>query len=178
MAIVPSTAKAQIAGGTPPFLNAQMTRGAVLKKTFVCQATNTIAANSVIQDIDLPEGCVIDLSSIALSHNGIGASNLQLGIAVTDKNGAIVGAPTVFATLSTTATAYEIVRSQTTNGNVPQGGLLLDPYTIIQDPNVPGINLEDRYILKERYHLCLTVANSAAINSTKMFTVIMDCIIP
>lgn len=66
MAPFPSMAKAEIDGGVPPFLNAQMSRGATLKKVISYTAEgDATAASSTIQDIDLPEGCIIDLSSIA-----------------------------------------------------------------------------------------------------------------
>ena len=52
MATFPSMAKAEIDGGVPPFLNAQMTRGAVLKKTFVYKSgTAATPEGATIQDI-------------------------------------------------------------------------------------------------------------------------------
>lgn len=81
MATFPSMAKAQVAEGLPPFLNAQMSRGATLKKVVAYTAgTAVTAGDSIIQDIDLPEGCIIDLSSVALSHNGVGAGNYTVGV--------------------------------------------------------------------------------------------------
>lgn len=113
MATFPSMAKAEIDGGVPPFLNAQMSRGATLKKviSYTAEGADT-AASSTIQDIDLPEGCIIDLSSIALSHDGVGAGNYTVAVALTDKNGNIVNniiAP--IGDLAATATANEIVKS-------------------------------------------------------------------
>lgn len=184
MATFPSMAKAKIDGGVPPFLNAQMSRGATLKKVVAYTAgTAVTAGGSTIQDIDLPEGCIIDLSSIALSHNGVGAGNYTVSVALTDKNGNIVDnmiAP--IAVLAATATANEIVRNNTTaDGNDP-GLLMFDPYEKILSyidssggwPDVRNKNS----VLKERYHFCIVVQNSVAVAANKTFTIVMDCIIP
>lgn len=184
MATFPSMAKAEIDGGVPPFLNAQMSRGATLKKVISYTAEGAAtAASSTIQDIDLPEGCIIDLSSVALSHNGVGAGTYTVGVAPTDKNGNIVDnmiAP--IAVLAATATANEIVRlGVTSNGNKP-GLLMVDPYEKILSyidssggwPDVRNKNS----VLKERYHFCIVVQNSAAVAANKTFTIVMDCIIP
>lgn len=184
MATFPSMAKAEIDGGVPPFLNAQMSRGATLKKVISYTAEGTAtAASSTIQDIDLPEGCIIDLSSVALSHNGVGAGDYTVGVALTDKNGNIVDnmiAP--IAVLAATTTANEIVRLDVTSkGNKP-GLLMLDPYEKILSyidssggwPDVRNKNS----VLKERYHFCIVVQNSAAVETNKTFTIVMDCIIP
>lgn len=184
MAIFPSMAKAEIDGGVPPFLNAQMSRGATLKKVISYTAKGAAtAASSTIQDIDLPEGCIIDLSSIALSHDGVGAGNYTVAIALTDKNGNIVNnmiAP--IGVLAATATANEIVRlGVTTNGNDP-GLLMLDPYEKILEyidssGDLPEVRNKNS-VLKERYHFCIVVQNSAAVVANKTFTIVMDCIIP
>lgn len=184
MATFPSMAKAQVAEGLPPFLNAQMSRGATLKKVVAYTAGPAVTAgDSTIQDIDLPEGCIIDLSSVALSHNGVGAGNYTVGVALTDKNGNIVNniiAP--IAVLAATATANEIVRNNTTaNGNAP-GLLMFDPYEKILSyidssggrPDVRNKNS----VLKEKYHFCIVVQNSAAVAANKTYTVVMDLIIP
>lgn len=184
MATFPSMAKAQVAEGLPPFLNAQMSRGATLKKviSYTAEGTNT-AAESIIQDIDLPEGCIIDLSSIALSHNGVGAGNYTVAVALTDKNGNIVNdiiAP--IGVLAATATAGEIVRNNTTDKGNGLGLLMLDPYEKILSyidssggfPNVRNKNS----VLKEKYHFCIVVQNSSAVPANKTFTIVMDCIIP
>lgn len=184
MASFPSMAKAEIDGGLPPFLNAQMSRGATLKKVISYTAEGAAtAAGSTIQDIDLPEGCIIDLSSVALSHNGVGVGNYTVGVALTDKNGNIVDnmiAP--IAVLAATATANEIVRNNTTaNGNDP-GLLMLDPYEKILSyidssggwPDVRNKNS----VLKEKYHFCIVVQNSPAVDANKTFSVVMDLIIP
>lgn len=184
MATFPSMAKAEIDGGVPPFLNAQMSRGATLKKVISYTAKGAAtAASSTIQDIDLPEGCIIDLSSIAFSHNGVGAGNYTVAIALTDKNGNIVNniiAP--IGVLAATATANEIVRNNTTaNGNDP-GLLMLDPYEKILEyidssGDLPEVRNKNS-VLKEKYHFCIVVQNSAAVAANKTFTVVMDLIIP
>ena len=183
MATFPSMAKAEIDGGVPPFLNAQMSRGATLKKVISYTAEGAAtAASSTIQDIDLPEGCIIDLSSIAFSHNGVGAGNYTVAVALTDKNGNIVNnmiAP--IGVLAATATANEIVRLDvTSNGNKP-GLLMVDPYekilTAISGDEMPDAQNKNS-VLKERYHFCIVVQNWAAVAANKTFTIVMDCIIP
>lgn len=184
MATFPSMAKAEIDGGVPPFLNAQMSRGATLKKVISYTAEGAAtAASSTIQDIDLPEGCIIDLSSVALSHNGVGPGKYTVCVALTDKNGNIVDnmiAP--IADLAATATADEIVRlGVTSKGNKP-GLLMLDPYEKILSyidsrGELPEVRNKNS-VLKERYHFCIVVQNSAAVAANKTFTIVMDCIIP
>lgn len=184
MATFPSMAKAKIDGGVPPFLNAQMSRGATLKKVVAYTAgTAATAGGSTIQDIDLPEGCIIDLSSIALSHNGVGAGTYTVAVALTDKNGNIVNnmiAP--IGVLAATATAGEIVRlANTSNGNKPEL-LMVDPYEKIlpyidSSGGFPDVRNKNS-VLKERYHFCIVVQNSEAVVANKTFTVVMDCIIP
>lgn len=184
MATFPSMAKAEIDGGVPPFLNAQMSRGATLKKVISYTAEGAAtAASSTIQDIDLPEGCIIDLSSIALSHNGVGAGNYTVAVALTDKNGNIVNnmiAP--IGVLAATTTSSEIVRlGVTSNGNKP-GLLMVDPYEKIlsyidSSGELPEVRNKNS-VLKERYHFCIVVQNSAAVAANKTFTIVMDCIIP
>ena len=184
MATFPSMAKAEIDGGVPPFLNAQMSRGATLKKVISYTAEGAATkASSTIQDIDLPEGCIIDLSSIALSHNGVGAGVYSVAIALTDKNGNIVNnmiAP--IGVLTATDTANEIVRlGVTSNGNKP-GLLMVDPYEKIlayidSSGDLPEVRNKNS-VLKERYHFCIVVQNEAAVAANKTFTIVMDCIIP
>lgn len=184
MATFPSMAKAEIDGGVPPFLNAQMSRGATLKKviSYTAEGADT-AASSTIQDIDLPEGCIIDLSSIAFSHNGVGAGYYTVAVALTDKNGNIVDnmiAP--IAVLMATDTANEIVRNNTTDyGNAP-GLLMIDPYEkilsyIYSSGGWPDVRNKNS-VLKEKYHFCIVVQNLAAVAANKTFTIVMDCIIP
>lgn len=184
MATFPSMAKAEIDGGVPPFLNAQMSRGATLKKVISYTAEGTATAvSSTIQDIDLPEGCIIDLSSIAFSHDGVGAGNYTVAVALTDKNGNIVNniiAP--IGVLAATGTANEIVRlGVTSNGNKP-GLLMVDPYEKIlgyieSSADLPEVRNKNS-VLKERYHFCIVVRNSAEVAVNKTFTIVMDCIIP
>lgn len=184
MATFPSMAKAEIDGGVPPFLNAQMSRGATLKKVISYTAKGAAtAASSTIQDIDLPEGCIIDLSSIALSHNGVGAGNYTVAVALTDKNGNIVNnmiAP--IGVLAATVTANEIVRLVLTDKGNDPGLLMLDPYEKILEyidssGDLPEVRNKNS-VLKERYHFCIVVRNSAAVAANKTFTIVMDCIIP
>lgn len=180
MATFPSMAKAEIDGGVPPFLNAQMSRGATLKKVISYTAEGAAtAASSTIQDIDLPEGCIIDLSSIAFSHNGVGVGEYTVAIALTDKNGNIVNniiAP--IGVLAATATANEIVRLGVTSN----GLLMLDPYEKILEYIDSGGELPEvrnkNSVLKERYHFCIVVQNSEAVAVNRTFTIVMDCIIP
>lgn len=182
MATFPSMAKAEIDGGVPPFLNAQMSRGATLKKVISYTAEGAAtAASSTIQDIDLPEGCIIDLSSIALSHNGVGAGNYTVAVALTDKNGNIVNnmiAP--IGVLAATANTGEIVRLGGTPEGNKQGLLMVDPYErILQYIRAELPEVRNKHsVLKERYHLCIVVQNSAAVAADKTFTIVMDCIIP
>lgn len=184
MATFPSMAKAKIDGGVPPFLNAQMSRGATLKKVISYTAEGAAtAASSTIQDIDLPEGCIIDLSSIAFSHDGVGAGNYTVSVALTDKNGNIVNnmiAP--IGVLAATATADEIVRLDVTSKGNKQGLLMVDPYEkilqYIEDSAVLPEVRNKNSVLKERYHFCIVVQNSAAVAANKTFTIVMDCIIP
>lgn len=183
MATFPSMAKAEIDGGVPPFLNAQMSRGATLKKVISYTAEGAAtAASSTIQDIDLPEGCIIDLSSIALSHNGVGVGNYTVAVALTDKNGNIVNnmiAP--IGVLAATTMANEIVRLGVTPDD-NKGLLMVDPYEKILSciessggwPDVRNKNS----VLKERYHFCIVVQNSESVAPNKTFTIVMDCIIP
>lgn len=182
MATFPSMAKAEIDGGVPPFLNAQMSRGATLKKVISYTAEGTATeAKSIIQDIDLPEGCIIDLSSIALSHNGVGAGTYTVSVALTDKNGNIVNnmiAP--IGDLAATDMAGEIVRLSATSEDNAPGLLMLDPYEKILEKiggGLPEVRNKNS-VLKERYHFCIVVQNNAAVAANKTFTIVMDCIIP
>lgn len=84
--------------------------------------------------------------------------------------------------LAATATANEIVRlGNTSNGNDP-GLLMLDPYEKIlayidSSGGLPEVRNKNS-VLKERYHFCIVVQNSAAVAVNKTFTIVMDCIIP
>lgn len=84
--------------------------------------------------------------------------------------------------LAATATANEIVRlGVTSNGNKP-GLLMVDPYEkvlgyIDSSGDLPEVRNKNS-VLKERYHFCIVVQNSAAVAANKTFTIVMDCIIP
>lgn len=179
MAIVNSLAKTQVEAGMPPYLSAQLQRGQVLKKTIVYKAgTAATAASSTIMDIPLPPGVVIDVSSIACTHDGIGAGNLTLGLEVHDKRGDKVNddGPSLPA-LIVTSTAGEIVRfTSTTNF---RSKILWDPAQFLVDNNVLINGTAATYaLLKEKYDFVLTITNSAAIAANKQFVIVMDLVIP
>lgn len=179
MAIVNSLAKTQVEAGMPPYLSAQLQRGQVLKKTIVYKAgTTATAASSTIMDIPLPPGVVIDVSSIACTHDGIGAGNLTLGLEVHDKRGDKVNgdAPSLPA-LAVTATAGEIVRfASTTNFG---SKILWDPAQFLVDNGVLINGTAATYaLLKEKYDFVLTITNSAPIAANKQFVIVMDLVIP
>ena len=179
MAIVNSLAKTQVEAGMPPYLSAQLQRGQVLKKTIVYKAgTAATAASSTIMDIPLPPGVVIDVSSIACTHDGIGAGNLTLGLEVHDKRGDKVNddGPSLPA-LAVTATAGEIVRfASTTNFG---SKILWDPAQFLVDNNVLINGTAATYaLLKEKYDFVLTITNSAVITANKQFVIVMDLVIP
>lgn len=179
MAIVNSLAKTQVEAGMPPYLSAQLQRGQVLKKTIVYKAgTSATAASSTIMDIPLPPGVVIDVSSIACTHNGIGAGTLTLGLEVHDKRGNKVnGDGPSLQGLPVTANAGEIVRfpSTTTFGSK----VLWDPAQFLVDNGVPINGTAATYaLLKEKYDFVLTITNSAAIAANKQFVIVMDLVIP
>lgn len=179
MAIVNSLAKTQVEAGMPPYLSAQLQRGQVLKKTIVYKAgTAETAASSTIMDIPLPPGVVIDVSSIACTHDGIGAGNLTLGLEVHDKRGDKVndGGPSLPA-LTVTENAGEIVRfASTTNFG---SKILWDPAQFLVDTNVLINGTAATYaLLKEKYDFVLTITNSASIAANKQFVIVMDLVIP
>ena len=179
MAIVNSLAKTQVEAGMPPYLSAQLQRGQVLKKTIVYKAgTAATAASSTIMDIPLPPGVVIDVSSIACTHDGIGAGNLTLGLEVHDKRGDKVNDNGLsLPALTVTATAGEIVRfASTTNFG---SKILWDPAQFLVDKNVLINGTAATYaLLKEKYDFVLTITNSAAIAANKQFVIVMDLVIP
>lgn len=179
MAIVNSLAKTQVEAGMPPYLSAQLQRGQVLKKTIVYKAgTAATAASSTIMDIPLPPGVVIDVSSIACTHDGIGAGNLTLGLEVHDKRGDKVNddRPSLPA-LTVTATAGEIVRFASTTSFGSK--ILWDPAQFLVDNNVLINGTAATYaLLKEKYDFVLTITNSAAIAANKQFVIVMDLVIP
>lgn len=179
MAIVNSLAKTQVEAGMPPYLSAQLQRGQVLKKTIVYKAgTAATAASSTIMDIPLPPGVVIDVSSIACTHDGIGAGNLTLGLEVHDKRGDKVNNDGLsFPALTVTATAGEIVRVTSTTSL--ESKILWDPAQFLVDNNVLINGTAATYaLLKEKYDFVLTITNSAAIAANKQFVIVMDLVIP
>lgn len=179
MAIVNSLAKTQVEAGMPPYLSAQLQRGQVLKKTIVYKAgTTATAASSTIMDIPLPPGVVIDVSSIACTHDGIGAGNLTLGLEVHDKRGDKVNndGPSLPA-LTVTTNAGEIVRFASTTSFGSK--VLWDPAQFLVDKGVLINGTAATYaLLKEKYDFVLTITNSAAIAANKQFVIVMDLVIP
>lgn len=179
MAEYPSVAKAQVEAGMPPYLSAQLQRGQVLKKTIVYKAGATATpASSTIVDLPLPPGVVIAVSSIALTHDGIGAGNLTLGLEVHDKRGDKVNNDRhSLPALPVSATAGEIVRfASTTNFG---SKILWDPAQFLVDNDVLINGTAATYaLLKEKYDFVLTITNSAAIAANKQFVIVMDLVIP
>ena len=179
MAIVNSLAKTQVEAGMPPYLSAQLQRGQVLKKTIVYKAgTAATAASSTIMDIPLPPGVVIDVSSIACTHDGIGAGNLTLGLEVHDKRGDKVNddGPSLPA-LPVSKTSGEIIRfASTTNFG---SKILWDPAQFLVDNGVLINGTAATYaLLKEKYDFVLTITHSATIAANKQFVIVMDLVIP
>lgn len=179
MAIVNSLAKTQVEAGMPPYLSAQLQRGQVLKKTIVYKAgTKATPASSTIVDIPLPPGVVIDLSSIACTHDGIGAGNLNLGLEVHDKHGNKVnGDVSSITTFTVTSTAGEILRLASTE--YFKNKILWDPAQFLVDDGVIINGTAVTYaLLKEKYDFVLTITNSTAIAANKQFVIVMDLVIP
>jgi hypothetical protein len=179
MAIVNSLAKTQVEAGMPPYLSAQLQRGQVLKKTIVYKAgTAATAASSTIMDIPLPPGVVIDVSSIACTHDGIGAGTLTLGLEVHDKRGDKVNSGVhSLQELTLSGSAGEIVRfASTTNFG---SKFLWDPAQFLVDKGVLINGTAATYaLLKEKYDFVLTITNSADITANKQFVIVMDLVIP
>lgn len=179
MAEYPSVAKAQVEAGMPPYLSAQLQRGQVLKKTIVYKAGATATpASSTIVDLPLPPGVVIDVSSIALTHDGVGAGNLTLGLEVHDKRGDKVnGDGSSLPALTVTTNAGEIVRFTSTTDFGSK--VLWDPAQFLVDNGVLINGTAATYaLLKEKYDFVLTITNSAAIAANKQFVIVMDLVIP
>lgn len=178
MAIVPSNEMAKVAAGLPPWLNSQMSRGQVLKHLITYTAgTSATAASSEIQDIPLPPGVVIDLSSVAISHDGVGAGNYTLELYLADKQGNLVQNCGDIGSLTVTATNAEIVRL----ASAPpiESWLLFDPAQFLIDngTQVNGVTMTYA-LLKEKYQFVLCVKNSAAVAANKKLAIIMDLVIP
>lgn len=87
--------------------------------------------------------------------------------------------------LAATDTANEIVRLGVTSYDNKQGLLMVDPYEKILEyidssgdlPDLPEVRNKNS-VLKERYHFCIVVQNSAVVAVNRTFTIVMDCIIP
>lgn len=178
MAIVPSNEMAKVAAGLPPWLNSQMSRGQVLKHLITYTAgTSATAASSEIQDIPLPPGVVIDLSSVAISHNGVGAGSYTLELYLADKQGNLVQNCGDIGALTVTATTGEIVRLESAP-NVASW-LLFDPAQFLIDNGTQVNGVDMTYaLLKEKYQFVLCVKNSAAVAANKKLSIIMDLVIP
>lgn len=179
MAIVNSLAKTQVEAGMPPYLSAQLQRGQVLKKTIAYKAgTSATVASSTIMDIPLPPGVMIDVSSIACTHDGISSGNLTFGLEVHDKRGDKVnGAEFSLSALAVTTAAGEIARLTSTTGFGNK--VLWDPAQFLVDKGVPINGTEVTHaLLKEKYDLVLTITISAAIPSNKQIVIVMDLVIP
>lgn len=180
MAEYPSVAKAQVEAGMPPYLSAQLQRGQVLKKTIVYKAGATATpASSTIVDLPLPPGVVIDVSSIALTHDGVGAGIYSLNIQVLDKAGNAKFSETEMLSLTTTATEGEIVRVTSTSTLPPAGAMIFDPAQYLVDN---GTYIDGERItyerLKEKYNIACIVSNTASVAANKSLTIVMDLIIP
>lgn len=178
MAIVQSDALAKVEAGMPPWLNSQMSRGQVLKHLITyTTGTSATAASSEIQDIPLPPGVVIDLSSVAMSHNGVGAGTYTIELYIADKQGNLVQNCGDIGALTVTATTGEIVRLASAT-NVTSW-LLFDPAQFLIDngTQVNGVTMTYA-LLKEKYQFVLCVKNSAAVDANKKLSIIMDLVIP
>lgn len=180
MAEYPSVAKAQVEAGMPPYLSAQLQRGQVLKKTIVYKAGATATpASSTIVDLPLPPGVVIDVSSIALTHDGVNAGTYSLNIQVLDKAGNAKYSGTGMLSLTATATAGEIVRVTSTSTLSPAGAMIFDPAQYLVDKGIKidgeGITYER---LKEKYNIACIVSNTEEVAANKSLTIVMDLIIP
>lgn len=180
MAEYPSVAKAQVEAGMPPYLSAQLQRGQVLKKTIVYKAGATATpASSTIVDLPLPPGVVIDVSSIALTHDGVGAGFYSLNIQVLDKAGNAKCSETGMLSLQTTTTAGEIVRVSSTSNLSPAGAMIFDPAQYLVDK---GFEIDGEEItyerLKEKYNIACIVSNTVQVPANKSLTIVMDLIIP
>lgn len=180
MAEYPSVAKAQVEAGMPPYLSAQLQRGQVLKKTIVYKAGATATPeSSTIVDLPLPPGVVIDVSSIALTHDGVGNGIYSLGIQVLDKAGNAKYSETEILSLEATETAGEIVRVTSTSSLSPDGAMIFDPAQYLVDA---GANIDGEGItyerLKEKYNIACIVSNTKQVTANKSLTIVMDLIIP
>lgn len=178
MAEYPSVAKAQVEAGMPPYLSAQLQRGQVLKKTIVYKAGATATpASSTIVDLPLPPGVVIDLSSVAISHDEVGAGDYTLELHLADKQGNLVWNCGNIGVLTVTTNTGEIVRLA--KDTDVASWLLFDPaqFLIDKSPQVNGVTMTYA-LLKEKYQFVLCVKNSATVAANKKLSIIMDLVIP
>lgn len=180
MAEYPSVAKAQVEAGMPPYLSAQLQRGQVLKKTIVYKAGATgTPASSTIVDLPLPPGVVIDVSSIALTHDGVGKGIYSLNIQVLDKAGNAKHSETGMLSLNATETVGEIVRVTSTSTLSPAGAMIFDPAQYLVDKSITIDGERITYErLKEKYNIACIVSNTAQVAANKSLTIVMDLIIP
>lgn len=178
MAIVPSNEMAKVAAGLPPWLNSQMSRGQVLKHLITYTAgTSATAASSEIQDIPLPPGVVIDLSSVAMSHNGVGAGTYTIELYIADKQGNLVNKCGDILVLTATAAMGEIVRASVAANAAPW--ILCDPAQWAVDNGIKVNGVAMTYeLLKEKYQFVLCIKNSASVVASKTLSIIMDLVIP
>lgn len=178
MAIVQSDALAKVEAGMPPWLNSQMSRGQVLKHLITyTTGTSATAASSKIQDIPLPPGVVIDLSSVAMSHNGVGEGTYTIELYIADKQGNLVNNCGDILALTATATVGEIVRASVAAKAAPW--ILCDPAQWVVDNRIEVNGVAMTYeLLKEKYQFVLCIKNSAAVAASKTLSIIMDLVIP
>lgn len=178
MAIVPSNEMAKVAAGLPPWLNSQMSRGQVLKHLITYTAgTSATAASSEIQDIPLPPGVVIDLSSVAMSHDGVGVGTYTIELYITDKQGNLVNNCGDILVLTATEKVGEIVRASVAAKAATW--ILCDPAQLVVDNGIKVNGVAMTYeLLKEKYQFVLCIKNSAAVAASKTLSIIMDLVIP
>lgn len=178
MAIVQSDALAKVEAGMPPWLNSQMSRGQVLKHLITYTAgTSATAGSSEIQDIPLPPGVVIDLSSVAMTHDGVGAGTYTIELHIADKQGNLVKNCGDILSLTATATVGEIVRASVAASAAPW--ILCDPARWVVDKgiDVNGVAMT-RELLKEKYQFVLCVRNGVNVVASKTLSIVMDLVIP
>lgn len=178
MAIVQSDALAKVEAGMPPWLNSQMSRGQVLKHLITyTSGTSATAALSGIQDIPLPPGVVIDLSSVAMSHNGVGAGTYTIELYIADKQGNLVENCGDILKLTATETVGEIVRASVAASAAPW--ILCDPAQRVVDKGIEVNGVAMTYeLLKEKYQFVLCIKNSDKVAASKTLSIIMDLVIP
>lgn len=178
MAIVQSDALAKVEAGMPPWLNSQMSRGQVLKHLITyTTGTSATAVSSEIQDIPLPPGVVIDLSSVAMFHNGVGAGTYTIELYIADKQGNLVKNCGDILALTATTTVGEIVRASVAATAEPW--ILCDPAQWVVDNEIEVNGVAMTYeLLKEKYQFVLCIKNSNAVAASKTLSIVMDLIIP